>query len=98
MDLVEGVSNNQILSSSSPYLLVKYVSHIIPYTISFSPIPSCVRYGNKLPFNQTCLSLSDLPSVYYDTVAYFNITTNLVNTNDIFKFSIFVNSGGYLLE
>jgi hypothetical protein len=76
---------------------LKYKSHIIPYTITFNPTPSCIRYGNKLPLPTTCMSTSQIPNIFTYDVVYFNITENLVVSENVFKFSVYVSSGGYVV-
>lgn len=39
-----------------------------------------------------------MPTIFTDTVVYFNISQQFVSDNAVFKFSVFVNSGQYLLS
>jgi hypothetical protein len=61
LNMVEEGQNDYTLSSSSPFILLKYISHIIPYTIKFDPNPSCIKYGNKLPLSPNCTSPTQKP-------------------------------------
>jgi hypothetical protein len=98
IDLVEDGDNNYVISSSQPYILLKYMSHIVPYTITINPLPNCIKYGNKLPIPDTCVASTALPTQYHERVIYFNISNTLATNNAVFKFSVYVNSGSYLLS
>lgn len=56
MNMIDDAQNDYVITSSNPYVLTKYVSHIIPYSITFDPMPSCIKYGNKLPITGSCMS------------------------------------------
>jgi hypothetical protein len=62
LDMIEDVRNDYVISANNPYVLLKYVGHISPYTINFDPVPSCIKYGNKLPLENTCVSPSSMPT------------------------------------
>jgi len=86
--LVDGTQSNFILTPDKPYALMTYSSHIIPYTISITGSPSCIKYGTTLPLDETCLTT--LPKSFTNKVVYFNISNEKTNN---FKFSVYVNSG-----
>lgn len=94
---MEDGDNNYIISKANPYILLKYVSHIVPYSITIDPLPGCVKLGSKLPIPDICVASTDLPTQYHDRVVYFNISSTLATSNAQFKFSMYVNSGSYLL-
>jgi hypothetical protein len=97
LDMVEEGQNDYTITSSTPFILLKYVSHIIPYTIKFDPYPSCIKYGNELPLPTNCTAPSQMPQTFRDSVVYFNISENLPTQKAIFKFSVYINSGFYQL-
>jgi hypothetical protein len=74
LDMVEDGRNDYTLTLTSPYILLKYVSHIVPYSITFSPSPSCIKYSNKLPVSNGCASSTQLLNVFHERVVYFNIS------------------------
>lgn len=57
--LVDGTQNYFQLGQDHPYELLTFSSHIIPYKISVTGNPKCIKYGYTLPLNQTCST--DLP-------------------------------------
>ncbi len=90
MKLTDDTQNNYILNTDTPYQLLSFSSHIIPFTIVITGNPTCIKYGYSLPLNKTCATT--LPSEFTEKVVYMNISNEDVSTND-FKFSVYVNSG-----
>lgn len=95
--LIDDAQNDYTLSQGSPYTLLKYISHIIPYTITFNPQPNCIMYGNKLPIPTLCAGNS-LPTSFTDPVLYFNVSQAGLAKGAVFKFGVYVGSGEYGLE
>lgn len=90
--LAEGVQNNFMLSKEQPYLLLSFTSHILPYKVYIANTPKCIKIGYSLPLDQTCQTA--LPDSFSSKVVYLNVSNN---SQRPFKFSVFVNSGEYLL-
>lgn len=44
------------------------------------------------------MSASQIPNIFTYDVIYFNITENLVVSGNVFKFSVYVSSGGYVVQ
>ena len=97
LSLSENAQNDFIISEDTPYVLLKYASHIIPYSIVFSPEPSCISFGSSLPLSDSSpCNNADLPQKFTDPVIYFNVSQ--LQLKSAFKFSVYVNSGNYLLS
>lgn len=92
--LPDGTQNNFILSADNTYELLTFSSHFIPYKIFVTGKPKCIKYGFSLPLNQTCVT--ELPEQFDQKVVYLNISSG--DTPNNFKFSVYVNSGDYLLN
>lgn len=45
--LVDNVENTFTLTPQSPFVLLKYTPHILPYSITFSPstVSTCIKYA-----------------------------------------------------
>lgn len=56
--LVDNTENSFTLTSSSPFALLKYTPHILPYSITFSTsaVSTCIKYGFSLPIPDICVS------------------------------------------
>lgn len=93
--IVDGTQNNFILNAKNTYQLISFASHAIPYKIFVTGSPRCIKFGHSLPLNQTCVST--LPSEFTEKVVYLNISNGDVSTNS-FKFSVYINSGIYVLD
>lgn len=96
MNIIDDAQNDYTLSAKTPYILLKYSSHILPFSIKFDPTPDCIAFGTKLPFDQNCAT--EPPTIFHDKVVYFNISQHFLNDQDSFKFTAYANSGEYLLE
>ena len=96
LTIIDNTQNDYTLNSTSPYILLKYSSHIIPFTLKFQPAPDCIASGTELPFPQDCLA--EVPTTYHSKVVYFNVSQRFVSGQDMFRFTVYANSGEYLLE
>lgn len=98
-NLIDDADNNFVLTQNSPYILLKYISHIVPYTITFNPMPNCIKYGTKLPIeNGECVAPAAMPNNFTDAIVYFNVSQSGIPKGGTFKFDVFVGSGQYGLE
>lgn len=91
MNIIDDAQNDYTLTAETPYILLKYSSHIIPFSIKFDPSPDCIAYGTMLPFDQNCSI--NMPTTFHEKVVYFNISQHFLNDQDSFKFTAYANSG-----